>query len=271
MNTKVMTAPAPPVVALAARDLHKAFGGNRAVDGATVEIPAGSITALIGPNGAGKSTMVNLFSGSLAPDAGSIHLTGDDVGGWPSHRIAQRGLIRTFQLSREFGGLTVLENLLVTPSGQAGESLINIFVRPRTVRRVERENVERATAILDDYGLYAVRHNWARQLSGGQKRLLELARAVMASPRVLLLDEPMAGVNPALVDQLAEHIIALNAEGVTILMIEHNLGVVERICGHVIVMAQGRTLATGLMSELRENPAVVSAYLGGVLDARLDS
>jgi ABC-type branched-subunit amino acid transport system ATPase component len=125
--------------------------------------------------------------------------------------------------------------------------------------------------ILSDFGLYHVRDNWARELSGGQKRLLELARAVMAGPRVLLLDEPMAGVNPALIDQLGEHIIRLKTDGVTILMVEHNLGVVERICDHVVVLAEGRTLATGRMSELRENAAVVKAYLGGVLDARLDS
>ena len=256
---------------LSGEDLHKSFGGNHAVNGADLTISEGSITALIGPNGAGKSTVVNLFSGLLAPDSGRVSLGGQDVTGWPSHRIAQRGLIRTFQLSRELGGLTVLENLLVTPIDQAGESLINIFLRPGAVRRQERANVERATEILQDYGLYAVRGNWGRQLSGGQKRLLELARAVMARPRVLLLDEPMAGVNPVLVDQIGEHILKLKADGITVLMIEHNLGVVERICDHVIVMAEGRTLATGRMSELRENTEVVQAYLGGVLDARLDS
>ena len=256
---------------LAGEGLHKAFGGNRAVNGADLSVAEGTITALIGPNGAGKSTVVNLFSGSLRPDAGHVRLLGDDVTGRPSHEIAQRGLIRTFQLSRELQGLTVLENLLVTPHDQLGESLINIFFRPGAVRRQERENVERALGILQDYGLYHVRDNWARALSGGQKRLLELARAVMAKPRVLLLDEPMAGVNPALVDQIGDHILKLKADGITVLMIEHNLGVVERICDHVIVMAEGRTLATGRMSELRDNAEVVHAYLGGVLDARLDS
>jgi neutral amino acid transport system ATP-binding protein len=258
-------------VMLSGHGLHKAFGGNRAVDGADLDISEGTITALIGPNGAGKSTVVNLFSGLLRPDSGQVELVGEDVTGWPSHRIAQRGLIRTFQLSRELQGLTVLENLLVTPINQTGESLVNIFLRPRAVRREERANVERAIDILQDYGLYHVRGNWARALSGGQKRLLELARAVMARPRVLLLDEPMAGVNPALVDQIGDHILKLKSEGITVLMIEHNLGVVERICDHVIVMAEGRTLATGRMSDLRENPEVVHAYLGGVLDARLDS
>ncbi|MGB9183967.1 MAG: ABC transporter ATP-binding protein [Solirubrobacteraceae bacterium] len=270
MSTTAIT-PTRTTAALAGRDLHKAFGGNRAVNGAEVVVSEGSITALIGPNGAGKSTVVNLVSGLLAPDGGRVELGGEDVTGWPSHRIAQRGLIRTFQLSRELQGLTVLENLLVTPRNQKGESLVNIFLRPRSVRREERVNVERATKILHDYGLYPLRGNWARQLSGGQKRLLELARAVMAEPKVLLLDEPMAGVNPALVEQIGEHILKLKSDGITVLMIEHNLGVVERICDHVIVMAEGRTLATGRMSELRENREVVHAYLGGVLDARLDS
>ena len=256
---------------LSGAGLHKSFGGNRAVNGADLTISEGTITALIGPNGAGKSTVVNLFSGLLAPDAGEVRLTGADVTGWPSHRIAKRGLIRTFQLSRELQGLTVLENLLVTPIGQQGESLLNIFFRPGAVRREERGNVERAVEILRDYGLYHVRDNWARELSGGQKRLLELARAVMARPKILLLDEPMAGVNPALVDQIGNHILKLKTDGITVLMIEHNLGVVERICDHVIVMAEGRTLATGRMSDLRGNTEVVQAYLGGVLDARLDS
>ncbi|MGH2915175.1 MAG: ABC transporter ATP-binding protein [Solirubrobacteraceae bacterium] len=265
------TAQTATTAALSATDLHKAFGGNRAVNGADLTISEGSITALIGPNGAGKSTVVNLFSGLLAPDSGRVALGGEEITGWPSHRIAQRGLIRTFQLSRELQGLTVLENLLVTPIGQLGESLVSIFLRPRAVRRQERANVERAAEILHDYGLYQVRGNWARQLSGGQKRLLELARAVMAAPKVLLLDEPMAGVNPALVDRIGEHIARLRSDGITVLMIEHNLGVVERICDHVIVMAEGRTLATGRMAELRANTEVVQAYLGGVLDARLDS
>ncbi|MFZ1996801.1 MAG: ABC transporter ATP-binding protein [Solirubrobacteraceae bacterium] len=264
-------APATTTSILLGDGLRKSFGGNRAVNGADLAISEGVITALIGPNGAGKSTVVNLFSGLLAPDGGQVRLTGQDVTGWPSHRIAQRGLIRTFQLSRELQGLTVLENLLVTPIGQRGESLVNIFFRPRAVRQEERANVERAVEILRDYGLYHVRDNWARELSGGQKRLLELARAVMARPKILLLDEPMAGVNPALVDQIGDHILKLKTDGITVLMIEHNLGVVERLCDHVIVMSEGRTLATGRMSDLRGNAEVVQAYLGGVLDARLDS
>jgi ABC-type branched-subunit amino acid transport system ATPase component len=257
--------------AASCHDLHKAFGGVHAVHGASFDVPLGKITALIGPNGAGKSTVVNLLSGFLTPDSGTVRINGTDATGRPSHHIAGLGLIRTFQLSRELQGLTVLENLLVTPRKQAGESLFNIYFRPRLVRRQERAHIERALRILDDYGLYQMRDNWANALSGGQKRLLELARAVMAEPRLLLLDEPMAGVNPALVDQIGEHIVRLKDNGVTVLMVEHNLGVVERICDHVVVLAEGRTLATGRMSELRDNQEVVRAYLGGVLDVRIDS
>ncbi len=269
--TAAPTANTTAATALTCRNLRKSFGGKVAVDGAQIDVPQGLVTALIGPNGAGKSTVVNMFSGFMQPDAGTIQLDEIDVTGWASHRIARRGLIRTFQLSRELQGLTVLENLLVTPTNQLGESLKNIYFRPGKVKQQEREYLERACQLLNDYGLYEVRANWARELSGGQKRLLELARAVMAQPRVLLLDEPMAGVNPVLVDQIGAHILKLKSDGVTVLMVEHNLGVVERICDHVVVLAEGRTLATGRMSDLRSNPAVVQSYLGGVLDARLDS
>ena len=250
--------------------IRKAFGGHTAVDGATFSVPRGKISALIGPNGAGKTTVVSIMSGALPSDAGTVMIGGVDATGWPSHKVARLGLIRTFQLSRELGGLTVLENLLVTPASQAGESLFNIYFRPRLVRREERANVARALDILNTYGLYELRDNWARELSGGQKRLLELARAVMARPRLLLLDEPMAGINPALIDQIGEHILGLKTSGVSVLMVEHNLAVVERICDHVLVLAEGRTLAAGRLSELRDNTDVVRAYLGGVLDARLD-
>lgn len=260
---RFITQIADPV--LIARGLQKAFGGVQAVADGTFAVPRGQITALIGPNGAGKSTVVNMLGGSLPADSGTILLDGRTVTGWPANRMAGAGLIRTFQLSRELGRLTVLENLLVTPQHQLGESLLNIFFRPGAIRAQERAHVERALGILDTYGLYDLRDNYARELSGGQKRLLELARAVMASPRILVLDEPMAGINPALIDRIGEHILALPDQGVTVLMVEHNLGVVERISTHVIVMAEGRTLATGRMAELRAMPEVVQAYLGGEL------
>ena len=253
--------------ALRCEGVTKAFQGVHAVDGATFDIPAGKITALIGPNGAGKTTVVNILSGAMRCDSGREHIGDTDVTNWPSHRIARLGLFRTFQLSRELGGLTVLENLLVAPAQQAGESLINVLLRPGLIRRQEREHAERALDVLDIYGLHAQRDTRARELSGGQKKLLEIARAVMASPKILLLDEPMAGVNPALIELIGGYILDLKRGGVTVLMIEHNLNVVEQICDYVIVLAEGRTLATGRLGELRENADVIKAYLGEVMDA----
>ena len=257
--------------ALRCDNLFKSFGGTKAVNGATFDVPKGQITALIGPNGAGKTTVVNILSGAMKSDSGTVSMGPVTITALPNYKIARLGLIRTFQLSRELGGLTVLENLLVAPKFQAGESLFNIYFRPRLVRRAEKFETERAAEILNNYGLYDLRDDWARELSGGQKRLLEIARAVMAEPTLLLLDEPMAGINPALIDRIGEHILDLKKNGVTILMVEHNLNVVEKICDQVIVLAEGRTLATGRMSHLRDNAEVVRAYLGGVLDARIDS
>ncbi|MCU1489650.1 MAG: transporter related [Acidimicrobiaceae bacterium] len=253
--------------ALRCEGVTKAFQGVHAVNGAAFEVPEGKITALIGPNGAGKTTVVNILSGSMTCDSGREFIGTTEVTNWPSYRIARLGLMRTFQLSRELGGLTVLENLLVAPREQAGESLFNVMFRPSLVKRQEREHVEHALQILDTYGLYKLRDNRASDLSGGQKKLLEISRSVMSSPKILLLDEPMAGVNPALIEKIGGYILDLKRDGVTVLMIEHNLNVVEQICDHVIVLAEGRTLATGRLSELRENAAVVKAYLGEVIDA----
>jgi len=250
---------------LEVEDMHHSFGGVQAVDGCSFTIAKGALAAVIGPNGAGKSTMVNVVSGALPRQRGRIRFDGSDISGWAPHRIALRGLIRTFQISREFGGMTVLENLLVTAPDQGGERLWNALFRPALGRRQDRELVSRALEVLDTFGLFDRRDDYARTLSGGQKRLLELARAVMAEPKLLLLDEPMAGINPALIDRLGRHIQRLNEQGITFVLIEHNLEVVERICDHVVVMAMGRTLATGRMAELRRNQEVVTAYLGGEL------
>lgn len=256
---------------LRCEDLTKSFLGVRAVNGATFDVPKGLITALIGPNGAGKTTVVNMLSGAMQPDSGRILIGTKDVTHWENYKIARLGLMRTFQLSRELSGLTVLENLLVAPKVQAGESLLNIFFRPGLVRREERANVLRALEILRTYGLYDLRDNRARELSGGQKKLLEIARGVMASPQLLLLDEPMAGVNPALIERIGGYILDLKRDGVTVLMVEHNLNVVEKICDHVIVLAEGKTLATGRLSDLRANQEVVQAYLGEVINASTHS
>jgi ABC-type branched-subunit amino acid transport system ATPase component len=261
------TGTAPREAALRCEGITKAFQGVHAVNGAGFAVPRGLVTALIGPNGAGKTTLVNILSGSMTCDRGQELIGSTDVTNWPSHRIARMGLMRTFQLSRELGGLTVLENLLVAARDQAGEALWNIFLRPGLVRRQERDNIERALDLLETYGLYRLRDSRASDLSGGQKKLLEISRAVMASPSILLLDEPMAGVNPALIERIGGYILDLKRNGVTVLMIEHNLNVVEKICDHVIVLAEGRTLAEGRLSDLRQNEQVVRAYLGEVIDA----
>ena len=248
-------------------DLAYSFGGLKAVNGSTFSIERGGINALIGPNGAGKTTLINVISGALKAEAGRVRFDGTDVTRWPSHKVAGQGLIRTFQISRELAAMTVLENMLVPPPNQAGESLFNAMFRPSVGHRQDRVLVEKALARLDDFGLYDSRDQYARNLSGGQKRLLELARGVMGEPKLMVLDEPFAGVNPALIELLEGHLQTLQKSGITFVMVEHNLNVVERICDHVVVMAEGKTLATGKLSELRKNEAVITAYLGGALTA----
>ena len=240
-----------------------AFGGVKAIDDCNFTVPTGQITALIGPNGAGKSTLVNVVSGFYIPQEGRVLFDGQDISKWPPYRRGEHGLIRTFQISRGYGGMTVLENLMVPPQGQSGEQLLNALFRPKLVAEQERANLAKALELLNTFGLYAKRDEYARNLSGGQKRLLEMSRALMADPKLLLLDEPMAGVNPALAEQLAQHIVELKKTGVTFLLIEHNLGIVDQICDHVIVMASGRALTTGTMAQVRANQEVVAAYLGG--------
>ncbi len=250
-------------VLLEATNVRKWFGGVRAVDGCSVQVRAGHVTGLIGPNGAGKSTMVSLLAGSLKPDSGTITLLGKDVTTAPTWKRARRGLIRTFQVSRELGHMTVLDNLMVTVTPQPGETLFSAFFRGREWHRQELQMLERAYMLLERFGLAKMADEYASTLSGGQKRLLELARAVMPEPKILLLDEPVAGVNPSLVRDLAGHIERLRDEGMTIVMVEHELAIVERLCDPIIVMAQGTVLDQGTMASLRENEAVVSAYLAG--------
>ncbi|HLJ68024.1 MAG TPA: ABC transporter ATP-binding protein [Chloroflexota bacterium] len=251
-----------PEAILSVQDVRHAFGGVQAVNGCSLQVPAGSITALIGPNGAGKTTLVNLVTGMMRLQGGSVEYAGQNISHWAPDRVARAGLLRTFQLSREFTKLTVLENLLVAATGQIDESLFGALFRRRSVQKQERALVEKARLLLSIFSLDDLRDEWAENLSGGQKRLLELARAVMAEPRMLILDEPMAGVNPALMTRLEEHIRDLRRQGITFLIVEHNLHVVERLCDLVIVMAEGKTLAAGAMSEHRANPEVVRAYLG---------
>jgi neutral amino acid transport system ATP-binding protein len=241
--------------------IHR-FGGVLAVDRCTWSLRQGLIAALIGPNGAGKSTLVNVIAGAVRLQAGRIHFRGEDISRRAPHRIARRGLIRTFQIAGPFERLTVLENMLLVAPELPGESPWNALFRPRLGRDADRRQLVRASQLLDDFALYALRNEYAGELSGGQKRLLELARAMMAEPTLLLLDEPMAGINPVLVERISEHLRQMQRDGVTVLLVEHNLQVVADLCDWVTVMAQGRILASGTMAELRREQSVIDAYLG---------
>jgi neutral amino acid transport system ATP-binding protein len=244
------------------RDLERRFGGVRAVSGATFAVARGTITGLIGPNGAGKSTVANVVSGFLAPSAGRVLFDGEDITGWPAHRVARRGLVRTFQLSSECPRLTVLENLLVAAPDVGGTTPLAGLLRQRW-RPGERRALARARELLHRVGLADAEDAWAGELSGGQKRLLEIVRGLMARPSLLLLDEPFAGVNPTLSLDVQQLLSELRDSGLTIVLIEHELGAVERLCERILVMAAGGVLAEGTMAQLRANREVVDAYLGG--------
>jgi ABC-type branched-subunit amino acid transport system ATPase component len=237
------------------------FGGVRAVDGASLSVPRGSITGLIGPNGAGKSTLVNVLSGHLRSQAGRVMFDTADTTALPSYRVAKRGLVRTFQLSSEFARMTVLENMMVPPE-QVGASLWTGVFGRRRWKPQEDELLARARALLDEFGLLSLADEYAGNLSGGQKRLLELARALMRDPAMLLLDEPMAGVAPSMADRLVDQILDINQRrGVTFLIVEHDLDVIDRLCPTVLVMIGGRVMAEGNMQQLREDERVIEAYL----------
>jgi ABC-type branched-subunit amino acid transport system ATPase component len=253
----------PAGAILTAADLHKQFGGVHAVSGTSFTVPAGQITGMIGPNGAGKSTVLNIIAGVLRPDAGTVSYRGHDITGHPPYRVARQGVTRTFQLSAEFSALTVLENLLVAAPEQRGERLRQAALGKRYWRAQERKNVEVARELLARFEMSASEDEYAGNLSGGQKRLLELMRALMARPALLLLDEPMAGVSPALSRRIEQYLLDLRGEGLTMLMVEHELAVVERLCDPVIVMAQGRVISQGTMADVRADQGVLDAYLIG--------
>ena len=248
---------------LAVEDLTKSFGGLRAVDRCSLEVREGTITGLIGPNGAGKTTLFNLLTGFHRPDGGRVRFRGDDITGLPPHTIFRRGICRTFQIPREFKDLSVLENLMVVAPDQAGERLWVPWLQPGRVRRDETRLRERAMVVLEQVGLARLAGEPAWTLSGGQKKLLELARTLMAEPALLMLDEPGAGVNPTQMKELTRYIQWLAAErGVTILLIEHDMDLVMTICNPVIVLSEGRPLAEGPPDIIRKDPRVLSAYLG---------
>jgi len=247
-----------------AREATKRFGGLAAVERMSIALGRGELLGLIGPNGAGKTTLFNLLAGSLRPDAGAIHIAGRDVSGEGAERRIALGVGRTFQIPRPFAEMTVLENVLTGGQRQAGEGIWMNFLRPGHVAAEEKAAVEKARALLDFVTLSRLEGEQARVLSGGQRKLLELARILMAEPQAILLDEPAAGVNPTLLELIIDRVLALNAQGKSILLIEHNMEMVARLCGRVVVMAAGRYLTEGTPTEVAENHAVVDAYLGGV-------
>jgi ABC-type branched-subunit amino acid transport system ATPase component len=252
-----------PEPLLAVRDLRRSYGGVRAVDSVSFDVPQGSLTGIIGPNGAGKSTLLGLIAGSIRPDGGTVRVAGADTTGLPPYRVAQRGVIRTFQTASVFPRLTVMENLLLGARPGRGESIIGALARRRAWRRDEEQLVQQGRALLESLGLRRHEDLYAGELSGGERRLVEIARALMAQPRLLLLDEPMAGVNRVVGLEIERLLARLSADGMTLLMVEHELDVVERICTSVIVMARGRVLLEGNMAEIRDSEQVRQAYLVG--------
>lgn len=250
-------------VCLSVREISKRFGGVLAVANVTFDVRPGAVTGLIGPNGAGKSTALNIIAGALAPSSGHVFLHGESVTGLPPHRLARLGVSRTFQMSSEFASLTVLENLLCAGSIARAGSLTTALFRRRLWRREERVLVSEALERLDDLGLGEHANEPAGALSGGQKRLLELGRVLMTKPTVLLLDEPFAGLSPVISEHVEELLLKLTVTGLAVLLVEHQLALIERVCETVVVMAQGRVVSRGSMSQLRENPEVVDAYLAG--------
>jgi neutral amino acid transport system ATP-binding protein len=249
---------------LEASGLAKSFGGVRAVKECTLSVEESKVIGLIGPNGAGKSTALNLISGFLHPDAGAVTFEGRQIQGWPGYRVSRAGLMRTFQSPREWAGLTVMDNMLVA-APQRGRSVIwRALLTRRDLARAEAQDRAQARALLEEFGLTQLRDELAGNLSGGQKRLLEFARIMFAHPRMVLLDEPLAGVNPVLAQRIGSAISRLQASGITVLLVEHNLPFVEHICDSIVVMAEGTTIARGSLSELRADRSVVDAYLGEV-------
>ena len=244
-------------------EVTRRFGGVEAVSGVSLSIPRGTITGLIGPNGAGKTTLFNLIAGTLAPSAGRITLDGRRIEHEAAHRRLARGLGRTFQIPRPFPAMTVLENVMLAAPGQTGERVLPNWLAPRRVAAQERRNAARARELIGFVTLDRLTEAPARSLSGGQHKLLELARVLMADPRIILLDEPAAGVNPSLLETIIDRIRALHARGITFLLIEHDMDLVGRLCGHVHVMAAGRMLAEGAPDAVIRDPAVIDAYLGG--------
>jgi len=248
---------------LTVKDVHKSFGGLKALNGVSLEVERGSITGLIGPNGSGKTTLFNVISGFYPKDKGEIYFKGRRIDGLPPHKIAKMGLCRTFQISQIPQRMTVLENMLLAPQGQLGEGVLSALFRYRRVAQQERAYLEKALSLLELVGLFDWRNEYSGNLSGGQKKLLSLARVLMADPDLILLDEPTAGVNPTLIRSLLEVIERLrDEEGKTFLVIEHNMRVISSICNKVYVLNFGEVIAEGTPEEIQRSERVLQAYLG---------
>ncbi|TJY72432.1 ABC transporter ATP-binding protein [Arthrobacter sp. CAU 1506] len=253
---------------LVAKDVTRQFGGVNAVDVEYLEIPRHQITALIGPNGAGKTTLFNLLTGFDIPQSGEWSFEGHSLAGVPSYKVARMGMVRTFQLTKVMGKLTVIENMRLGATEQSGENLFRALFKKIWGPR-EQEITEQAEDLLVKFKLDAKRDDYAASLSGGQRKLLEMARALMVRPKLVMLDEPMAGVNPALTQSLLEHVKNLKAEGMTVLFVEHDMHMVRHIADWVVVMAEGRIVAEGPPGVVMKDPAVIDAYLGAHHDVDL--
>jgi len=247
---------------LSVKGIEKSFGGIKAVDASFLEVKEGGTVGVIGPNGAGKTTLFNIISGFDKPDNGAIVFNGENIEGKTSSEIARLGLVRTFQLSKALTKLTVVENMMLAPQVQQGERIWNVWLRPREVKRQEEENRERARTLLEFFGLLSMKDEYAGALSGGQKRLLEIARALMAEPKMLLLDEPFSGVNPTLTKKILKYMTELRDEGMTFLVIEHDMHIIMQLSDFIYVLNKGEVIASGEPEEVRNNERVLDAYLG---------
>ena len=252
----------PTTSLLSATQLSKSFGGIKAVNNAQIEVKQGSITGLIGPNGAGKTTLFNLLSNFIKPDSGSVIFDDNPIHHLPPHQIATKGCIRTFQVARVLSRLSVLENMLLATPGQTGENFFKVWLQQSKMRAEELANKAKAMDILESVGLVDKAYDYAGALSGGQRKLLEMARTLMTNPKLILLDEPAAGVNPTLINQICEHIVNWNQQGISFLIIEHNMDVIMSLCDRVWVLAEGTNLAEGTPVEIQNNESVLEAYLG---------
>ncbi len=243
--------------------LSKKFGGFTAVNNASLEIAAGSITGLIGPNGAGKTTLFNVIAGVHKPSAGSVHLAGEDITGLEPHELFHKGMLRTFQVAHEFSSLSVRENLMMVPDAQPGESLRDVWFDSRKVKDHEKQVMAKADEVIEFLEISHVANELAGNLSGGQKKLLELGRTMMVDAKIVFLDEVGAGVNRTLLNTIGDAIIRLNQErGYTFCVIEHDMDFIDKLCDPVIVMAEGSVLAQGTLAEIKANEQVIEAYLG---------